>query len=79
MALALSNLAAMYLAQGDGEQAGALFARALAVREKHLGPDHPDVAKNLEDYASALRKVGRVAEAEGLERRAGAIRAKPKS
>jgi len=44
-----------------------------------LGPDHPDVAKNLLDYAGALRKVGRTAEAEALEVRAGAIRAKAKS
>jgi len=69
----------MYVAQGDGGQASALFARALAVREKQLGSDHPDVAKNLLDYAGALRKAGRTAEAEALEARAGAIRAKAKS
>ena len=69
----------MYLAQGDGAQAGDLFARALAIRETQLGPDHADVAKNLEDYAGALRKSGRAAEAERLEARAGAIRAKTKS
>ena len=79
MALAVSNLAAMYVAQGDGPQAAALFARALAIREKQLGVDHPDVAKTLMDYAGTLRKIGRAHEADALEGRAAAIRSKPKS
>jgi hypothetical protein len=69
----------MYLAQGDGQQAEVLFARALVVREKQLGPDHPDVAKNLDDYAGALRKLNRGVEAAAFEGRATAIRAKAKS
>jgi hypothetical protein len=69
----------MDLAQGAGQQAEVLFARALAVREKQLGPDHPDVAKNLDDYAGALRKLSRGAEAAALEGRANAIRAKARS
>jgi len=56
-----------------------LLARALAVREKQLGVDHPDVAKTLVDYAAALRKIGRSAEADALETRADEIRAKAKS
>jgi hypothetical protein len=61
------------------DQAAALFARALAVREKQLGADHPDVAKSLDDYAGALRKLGQGAEAEAFEARANAIRVKAKS
>jgi len=79
VALALSNLAALAMAQGEASQASMLLARALAVREKQLGVDHPDVAKTLVDYAAALRKIGRSAEADALETRADEIRAKAKS
>ncbi|MDP9132247.1 MAG: tetratricopeptide repeat protein, partial [Nitrospirota bacterium] len=78
VALALSNLAAMYLARGDAQRAGALWRRALAMREKQVGLDHPDLAKTLDDYAGALRMLNRQAEAATLEGRANAIRAKPK-
>ena len=51
-------------------------ARALTIREKALGPDHPDVAESLENYAALLREVGREAEAAEMTARAEAIRAK---
>ncbi len=51
-------------------------AIALANREKALGPEHPDVAQGLENYAALLRKTGRSAEASKMEARAKAIRAK---
>ena len=47
-----------------------------AIREKALGPDHPDVAKGLESYAVLLRETGRSEEAQEMEARAQAIRAK---
>ncbi len=43
---------------------------------KALGPDHPDVAQSLENYAALLRETGRSAEAKEMEARAKAIRAK---
>jgi hypothetical protein len=46
------------------------------IDEKALGPDDPDVAWNLENYAALLRKTGRNNEAVKLEARAKAIRAK---
>jgi ATP phosphoribosyltransferase regulatory subunit HisZ len=46
------------------------------VRERALGPDHPDLAQSLEGYAQLLRNMNRAAEAEKLEARAKAIRAK---
>jgi len=46
------------------------------MREKILGADHPHVAQSLEGYAQLLRKTNRAAEAEKLEGRAKAIRAK---
>ena len=39
-------------------------------------PDHPHVARSLENYAALLRKTGRGNEAAKLEARAKAIRAK---
>ena len=54
----------------------ALYKRALAIREKALGPDHPDVASTLNNLAERLRDQGKYAEAEGLYKRALAIREK---
>jgi len=62
----LNNLAALYYTQakyppygyGEGhyahkyKEAGPLYERALAINEKALGPDHPDVAKSLFNLAA---------------------------
>ena len=48
----------------------------LAIREKALGPDHPDVAKSLNNLAVLYDNEGRYAEAEPLYKRALAIREK---
>ncbi len=40
------------------------------------GPEHPDVAQSLENYAALLRETARAEEAERMETRAKAIRAK---
>ncbi|MCZ6624324.1 MAG: tetratricopeptide repeat protein, partial [Deltaproteobacteria bacterium] len=53
-----------------------LFKRALTIAEKFLDPEHPNLAKSLEDYALLMRKTNREAEAARLEARAKAIRAK---
>ena len=50
--------------------------RSLAIREKALGPEHPDVAQSLESYAALLRNTQRTTEATKMEARAKAIRAK---
>ncbi len=57
-------------------QAEPLYQPELANREKALGPEHPDVAQGLENYAALLRKTGRSDEAARMEARAKAIRAK---
>ncbi len=75
-ATSLNNLAELYLAQGKSEQAEPLYRRALAIREKALGPEHPLVATFLEMYAGLLHKLNRDAEADKMEARARAIRAK---
>jgi hypothetical protein len=50
-----------------------LSRRALAIREKSLGPDHPDVAQSLNTLALMLQATNRLAEVEPLVRRALAI------
>ncbi len=52
------------------------YQRSLAIWENALGPEHPDVAASLENYAALLRMLNRVAEAVTLEVRAKVIRAK---
>ncbi len=75
-AISLNNLAELYRAQGNYAQAEPLYQRALAIREKALGPEHPHVAMVLENYAALLHKLNRDAEADKMEARAQAIRAK---
>jgi hypothetical protein len=50
-------------------EAEPLIQRALAILEKRLGPDHPDIAHCVRNYALFLRERGRAAEAEKLEAR----------
>jgi tetratricopeptide (TPR) repeat protein len=76
LAASLNNLAAVYRAQGKYAQAEPLYQRALGIYETALGPEHPHVADTLENYADLLRKMERDAEAEEMEKRAKAIRAK---
>ena len=56
----LLNQAGYYL---DGRaryaEAEPLYRRALAIREKALGPDHPDTATSLNDLAGLYRLQGR--------------------
>ena len=76
MAESLNNLASLYQAQGNYAEAEPLYKRSRAIREKSLGPEHPDVAMSLENYALFLRKMDPDAEAEKMKARAQAIRAK---
>ena len=57
-------------------EAEPLFQRALAIREQALGPEHPDVATGLENYAALLRQTEREDKAEEMVARAKAIRMK---
>jgi tetratricopeptide (TPR) repeat protein len=71
-----ATLAVLYYDQGRYEQAEPLYQRALSIREKALGPEHPDLATCLVKLTLLLRNVGRAEEAAPLEARAEAIRAK---
>ncbi len=75
-AAALDYLALSYREQGRYVEAEQLLKRSLMLRKKALGPEHPDVAMSLENYAGQLRDTGRDAKAARLEARARAIHAK---
>jgi tetratricopeptide (TPR) repeat protein len=75
VATSLNNLAALYDTQGDYAKAEPLYKRSLAIREKALGPDHPNVATSLENMAVLYRATKRDKEAQELEKRAERIRA----
>lgn len=78
LALSLNNLASVYFLQQKYTQAEPLFKRALAINEKILGPNAPNVASCLENYAELLDKTNRQDEAAKLQARARSIRAKQK-
>src|SRR6266705_554827 len=69
------NVVDLYNA-GKYAEAVPLAQRALAIREKALGPDHPDVASLLNNLAELYRAQGRYADAEALFKRSLAIREK---
>ena len=64
-----NNLAGLYHAQGQYAKAEPLYQRALAIAEKALGPEHPNVATLRKNYGASLRAAGRAAEADALEAR----------
>ena len=61
------------LSKADYQAAEPLLRRALAINEQSLGPDHPEVATNLNNLARLLQDTNRRSEAEPLLRRALAI------
>ena len=62
--------------QGRYAEAEPSYKRALAISEKALGPEHPDVALRYNNLAVLYWAQGRYAEAEPLHKRALAIREK---
>jgi eukaryotic-like serine/threonine-protein kinase len=72
----LNNLAIVHLATGAYEEAKALHERALAIKEKTLGPEHPDVAASLNNLANVHETTGAYEEAKALHERALAIKEK---
>jgi tetratricopeptide (TPR) repeat protein len=76
-AVRLLNQAGFYLCErGRYTDAKPLYERALAIREKALDPEHPDVATSLNNLAGLYYNQGQYAKAEPLYQRALAIREK---
>ena len=73
LAMSLNNLAELYRTQGKYAAAESLCRRALAIREKALGPEHPDVATVLNNLAVLYKVQEKYTAAEPLYRRALAI------
>ena len=65
----LNNLAELYRAQGKYTEAEPLHQRSLAILEKALGPEHPNVGGSLNNLAELFRTQGKYAEAEPLYQR----------
>ena len=76
---ASDNLARLYRDQSRYQEAESLYQRAIAIDEKAFGPEHAEVATDLEAYAILLRAMNRPEEALALEERARAIRDKSDS
>ena len=72
----LYSLASYYQEQGEVGKAEDQYKRALTLKEQVSGPEHPDVAMILHNYAGLLREANRYQEAENLSARANAILAK---
>eukprot|EP00752_Nemacystus_decipiens_P017370 g15565.t2 len=62
--------------QGNYDDAKPLYERSLAIREKVLGPDHPDVASSLNNLAGLLFSLGNYDDAKPLYERSLAIHEK---
>jgi len=74
----MKTLADEYRNAGYFDQAEALYKRSLAMKEKVLGTDHPEVAESLEDLARNYQERGQKAQADLLYKRAEIIRNSPK-
>jgi tetratricopeptide (TPR) repeat protein len=73
----LLNAAGLYLYErGRYIDAEPLYQRALAIREKALGPEHPDVATSLNNLAMLYENQGQNAKTEPFYQRSLAIREK---
>ncbi len=65
----LNNLASLYHDQGRYADAEPFYKRSLAIKEKVLGPEHPNVATGLNNLALLYDDQGRYAAAEPLYKR----------
>ncbi|KAF3830831.1 hypothetical protein GH733_002069, partial [Mirounga leonina] len=70
VAATLNNLAVLYGKRGKYKEAEPLCKRALEIREKVLGKDHPDVAKQLNNLALLCQNQGKYEEVEYYYQRA---------
>lgn len=62
-AVALDDLATFYLFRDQSQQSASLLEEALAIRRKALWPEHPDIALNLLNLATAEYQSGNLVEA----------------
>ncbi|KAK1785759.1 hypothetical protein P4O66_003143 [Electrophorus voltai] len=70
VAATLNNLSVLYCKRGKYKEAEPLCKRALEIREKMLGTDHPDVAKQLNNLALLCQNQGKYQQVEEYYERA---------
>jgi len=58
LALSLSNLAALYIAQGQYTKAKEILSQVLAIQERAFSRNHPQYATSLQNLASLLVDMG---------------------
>jgi tetratricopeptide (TPR) repeat protein len=63
----MRTLAVCYQKQGRSGEADTFFQRAIAINQRVLGPDHPNLLYAMEDYAHFLRETKRRKDAKRLE------------
>jgi tetratricopeptide (TPR) repeat protein len=63
----MSDLARCYHMQGNFQEAGPLFERAIGIDQRLFGPDHPNVIDTMQHYARFLRATRRKREAKRIE------------
>ena len=66
MALILNILTKVYEDKSRFDEVEEAGQRALAIREKALGPNHPDVAASMNDITHLYERLGRYADADQL-------------
>lgn len=71
----LTNLAATLREAGKYQESQAVFLKAIAEKERWLGPSDPSLAGTLKHYANLLRKMGKGTEAKINEEKAETISA----
>ncbi|MEM9459377.1 MAG: serine/threonine-protein kinase [Myxococcota bacterium] len=76
LAYSLYTLGAVYVSQGDYENAISCHKRALAIRDKMLEDDHPDIAGSLNSLGIILEAKGDLGNAKHYLQRAIVIRKK---
>ena len=74
VAISLHHLAVFHEIQQDYVAAQQFYQRALAIRQKLMGPDNHKVLLTEVSYAALLRKMGQDEEAEPLEEHIQAVR-----
>ena len=62
-----SGLAHLFLEQGDGDGARALYSEVLSMQSRILGPDHPETLSTKANLAATMSRQGNYEEAKRLE------------
>lgn len=74
LARVLTDLAGLYASTGRPAEAEPLYRQTINIYEKHLGPDHPDMARHMANLGWLyVHRLSRTADAEPLYRKAIAL------